>query len=131
MIPMTLRSKLRMPSVKVSPPNHTSREVLESLATHKNPAQASVKMLASNCLSWRIASGASVSRCTSTRARVELTRSELARGTAGRGATYAFNLGPLSGASLSFVAPLDRRVSARSTHSSEPQQTVARGGERT
>ena len=33
--------------------------------------------------------------------------------------------------SLSFVSPLDRKVSARSRHSSEPQRTVAEGGDRT
>src|SRR5208337_3350785 len=35
------------------------------------------------------------------------------------GATYAFSLRPLSGASLSFVSPLDRRLSAHCGHSSE------------
>ena len=46
------------------------------------------------------------------------------------GATYAFSPGPISGASLSFVSPLDRKVSARSRHSSA-QRTVAEGGDRT
>jgi len=37
--------------------------------------------------------------------RVELTGSKLLPGRSGRGATYAFNLGPLSIASVSFVSP--------------------------
>jgi hypothetical protein len=47
--------------------------------------------------------------------------------TTGYGATYAFGLRPLSGASLSFVSPRDRRVSGRCLVGSCAQRTASLG----
>ena len=57
---------------------------------------------------------------------IDLTIRHAVIGTTAPGATYAFRLGPLYGASLSFVAAPDRAVSARARRSNFQKRTSKR-----